>query len=84
MPFRFSYDKMLPNRRMYSWLAKANAYALNVPTSYFLAWIWKACPYLAVHSRETSMSLAMELFYTLFSDQAFVEHRKYLWNLNIS
>jgi hypothetical protein len=76
IPFDFSLDKMTPNCRPHNWSLKAKAYTLSVPTPFFLPWIWKARPYLAVHSKTSPLNPVLEIFYRLYSADRFKQHRQ--------
>jgi hypothetical protein len=76
IPFDFSVDKMTPNCRPHNWSIKAKAYTLSVPTPFFLPWIWKARPYLAVHSRTSPLNPVLDIFYRLYSADNFKKHRQ--------
>jgi hypothetical protein len=76
IPFEFSMDKMTPNCRPHNWSVKARAYTLSVPTPFFLPWIWKARPYLAVHSRTSPLNPVLEIFYRLYSADNYKKHRQ--------
>jgi hypothetical protein len=76
VPVDFSYSRVQPNRRTHIYDEATQTYIVCVPQPWFISWAWPYKPYRPMHSQALQTSPAIDLTYSLYSADSYVEHRK--------